>query len=81
MAVNYRNCAEAQQVVDAITGAGGCAMAVRADVCPEGDVERMVKLVAERLGPVDTLVLNLQTSEDGEPACHQAEDGRTHGQE
>jgi 3-oxoacyl-[acyl-carrier protein] reductase len=59
VAVNYRNsAAEAQQLVDDITGAGGCGMAVQADVCLEGDVERMVKLVGERLGPVDTLVLN-----------------------
>jgi len=59
VAVNYRNsAAEAEQVVADITRAGGHAMAVQADVCLEGDVERMVKIVGEQLGPVDTLVLN-----------------------
>lgn len=59
VAVNYRSsAAEAEQVVTDITRAGGHAIAVQADVCLESDVERMVKIVGERLGPVDTLVLN-----------------------
>ncbi len=59
VAVNYRSSAsEAEQVAADINRSGGCAIAVQADVCVESDVERMVKTVGERLGPVDTLVLN-----------------------
>lgn len=59
VAVNYRNsAAEAEQVITDITHDGGHAIAVQADVCVESDVDRMVKIVGERLGPVDTLVLN-----------------------
>ncbi len=59
IAVNYRSsAAEAEQVVNDIMRAGGRAIAVQADVCVESDVERMVNIVGEKLGPVDTLVLN-----------------------
>ncbi len=59
VAVNYRNStAEAEQVVADITQAGGRAMTVQADVRVESDVDRMVNIVGEQLGPVDTLVLN-----------------------
>lgn len=59
VAVNYRSGgAEAEQVVSDIVRAGGKALAVQADVLVESDVERMVNSVSQRLGPVDTLVLN-----------------------
>jgi 3-oxoacyl-[acyl-carrier protein] reductase len=59
VAVNYRSGgAEAEQVVSDIVRAGGKAIGVQADILVESDVERMVNIVSQRLGPVDTLVLN-----------------------
>ena len=59
VAVNYlRNQAAAESVVRAISDAGGCALAVRADVRDADAVADMVASVTDRLGPPDTLVLN-----------------------
>jgi 3-oxoacyl-[acyl-carrier protein] reductase len=59
VAVNYRERAgEAAAVVDAIRKAGGCAMAIGADVSRSADVSSMVAAVGRELGPVDVLVNN-----------------------
>lgn len=57
--VNYRtNAAAARVVVDAITAAGGTALAVAADVAVEEDVVRLFETVDRELGPVGALVNN-----------------------
>jgi glucose 1-dehydrogenase len=59
IAVNYHSHPEqAQAVVDEIAGAGGRAMAVRADVANADDVGRMVDAVRDDLGGLDVLVNN-----------------------
>jgi 3-oxoacyl-[acyl-carrier protein] reductase len=59
VAVNYRSGAEAaQQVVDDIQVAGGTAAAFGADVTDEAGVDELVRQVADRLGPVEVLVVN-----------------------
>jgi 3-oxoacyl-[acyl-carrier protein] reductase len=59
VAVNYREKkAEAEDVVKAIRGAGGKAMAIGADVSKTAEVARMVTEVEQQLGPVDVLVNN-----------------------
>ena len=59
VAVNYLESEEkAKAVVDGITTAGGRAVAVRADVRDQAEVEAMVGWLADELGPIDTLVLN-----------------------
>jgi NAD(P)-dependent dehydrogenase (short-subunit alcohol dehydrogenase family) len=59
VAVNYAADAEgAESVVSAITGKGGRAMAVRADVAAEEDVEAMFGRAQARLGPLTALVNN-----------------------
>ena len=59
VAVNYsRSEAEASETADAITRAGGRAVAVRADVSIAADVRAMVERVERELGRVDVLVNN-----------------------
>lgn len=59
VAVNgLRDDAEALAVVDAIQDAGGLSAAFAADVTDELQVAELVAAVADRLGPVDVLVLN-----------------------
>jgi 3-oxoacyl-[acyl-carrier protein] reductase len=59
VAVNYRERArEAADVVEAIVGKGGRAMAIGADVSRSGDVTAMVAAVERDLGQVDILVNN-----------------------
>jgi 3-oxoacyl-[acyl-carrier protein] reductase len=59
VAVNgVREAAELHAVVDAIEGSGGVAAAFVADVTDELQVVELVARVADRLGPVDVLVLN-----------------------
>jgi 3-oxoacyl-[acyl-carrier protein] reductase len=59
VAVNYHQSAQAAQaVVDAIAAEGGTAVAVRADTREAAQVEAMVQTAQEKLGPVDTLVVN-----------------------
>ena len=57
--INYRSDeAAARAVVDAITGSGGEAIAVQADVSDEAQVERMFREVDARFGRLDALVNN-----------------------
>ncbi len=57
--VNYhRNEPAARAVVDAITDAGGTAIAVPADIGRTSDVERLFATVDDRLGPLTALVNN-----------------------
>lgn len=57
--VNYhRNQDAAQGVVADIRKAGGHALAVQASVDDAGQVEAMVRETEEKLGPIDTLVMN-----------------------
>jgi NAD(P)-dependent dehydrogenase (short-subunit alcohol dehydrogenase family) len=57
--VNYRSSAEeADEVVRAITAAGGEAMAIRADVTEADQVDAMVREIEQRWGGVDVLVHN-----------------------
>jgi len=57
--VNYlRDVAAARATVEAITGAGGEAIAVAADVAAEEDVMRLFDTVDRDLGPVAALVNN-----------------------
>lgn len=66
VAVNYAtNAAAADEVVALIAAAGGRAMAYRADVSREDEVDRMFALVAEDLGPVAVLVNNAGITRDG----------------
>src|SRR5215216_5050012 len=59
VAVNYRERArEADALVNDITGAGGRAMAIAADVSQTGAVAKMVEQMTSGLGPVDILVNN-----------------------
>ena len=57
--VNYAADAEgAESVVSAITGTGGRAVAARADVASERDVEAMFGQALEQMGPLTALVNN-----------------------
>ncbi|MDI1287483.1 MAG: SDR family NAD(P)-dependent oxidoreductase [Reyranella sp.] len=59
VAVNYRERAkEAGDVVDAIRGKGGRAMAVGADVSRSAEVSAMMAAIERDLGPIDILVNN-----------------------
>ena len=59
VAVNYRERAkEAADVIEAIRGKGGRAMAIGADVSRSAEVTAMVAAVERDLGPVDILVNN-----------------------
>lgn len=57
--VNYANDRTgAEEVVKAITAAGGCAVAVQADVSRAGDVTRLFEQAINAFGPLDILVNN-----------------------
>ncbi len=59
VAVNgLRGEAQAREVASSIRAGGGIADAFRADVTDEGQVAGLVATVADRLGPIDVLVLN-----------------------
>jgi 3-oxoacyl-[acyl-carrier protein] reductase len=59
VAVNFRSGARAaDEVVAAIRSFGQDAIAIRADVAEENDVERMVDAVVDRFGRIDILVSN-----------------------
>ena len=59
VAVNYfQSAAPAESVVAAIRSAGGTAVAVRADVRDQAQVQAMVAETEKALGPIDTLVSN-----------------------
>jgi NAD(P)-dependent dehydrogenase (short-subunit alcohol dehydrogenase family) len=60
--VNYRSsAAQADEVVAAITGSGGEAVAIRADVTVPAEVTAMLKQVNDRWGTVDVLAHNALT--------------------
>jgi 3-oxoacyl-[acyl-carrier protein] reductase len=64
VAVNYRTqAAAADDVVGQITGAGGHAIAVRADVSVAADVAAMVDSITKQLGAVSILVNNAGIAE------------------
>ncbi|HAA31441.1 MAG TPA: short-chain dehydrogenase [Cyanobacteria bacterium UBA8553] len=76
VAVNYFGSeAAAQQVVSDIEAAGGRAIAVRADVHDQQQVEAMVQQVAEQFGAVDTLVINAAGHFEIAPFIHLSWDG------
>jgi 3-oxoacyl-[acyl-carrier protein] reductase len=59
VAIGYHtNQAGAEQVRDAITHAGGKAIAIRADVRRSADVRALVETASGQLGPIDILVNN-----------------------
>ncbi|MEA2023704.1 MAG: 3-oxoacyl-[acyl-carrier-protein] reductase [Actinomycetota bacterium] len=65
VAINYAtNSAAADDVVEAITGNGGTAIAVRADVGDADAVAAMFETVEEELGRVDVLVNNAGITRD-----------------
>jgi 3-oxoacyl-[acyl-carrier protein] reductase len=65
VAVNYTaNKKAADDTVDAITAAGGEAIAVQADVGDPDAVEAMFAAVSEQLGPVEILVNNAGITRD-----------------
>src|SRR5690242_15638171 len=63
--VNYNSSeAAAQEVVSAIAGAGGKAMALRGDVSKVDDANTLIKATVDALGKVDILVNNAGTTRD-----------------
>jgi 3-oxoacyl-[acyl-carrier protein] reductase len=57
--VNYnRSATEAQEVVAAIEAEGGRALAVQASIAHPDQIAAMVQEVEQKLGPIDTLVMN-----------------------
>ena len=64
--VNYSNsAAAADEVVAAITTAGGKAYALQANVSVEAEVDGLIKTVLERSGRLDVLVNNAGITRDG----------------
>ena len=64
--VNYASSAEAaEQVVSAITTAGGSAYALKADVSQEDQVEQLIGAVLEKSGRIDVLINNAGITRDG----------------
>ncbi len=53
-----RNRAGAEQVLKKITGAGGRAVAVQADVTRSSEVDSLIKQAVDAFGPIDILVNN-----------------------
>ena len=63
VAVNYRNSEkEAEEVVAAVTEAGGEAFAIRADVARDAEARALVAAATERFGRLDVLVNNAGTT-------------------
>ena len=63
--VNYNSsAAAAQEVVDAITAAGGRAIAVRGDVSKAEDASALIKAAIDTYGRLDILVNNAGTTRD-----------------
>ncbi len=54
----FHNRKGAEQGREAIVSAGGKAIAIRADVCQESEIRRLVKSTVDELGPIDILVNN-----------------------
>lgn len=75
VAVNYASHqAEAQQVVDDITAAGGRALAVQADVSDPEAARRMFDTVEVQLGPVTVLINNAGVMPSGLPHLADTDD-------
>ena len=73
--VNYTADAEgAESVVSAITGTGGRAVAVRADVASEDDVAAMFRRAQEQMGPLTALVNNAGAAAEQAHIDEQRED-------
>ncbi|MCU0465491.1 MAG: 3-oxoacyl-[acyl-carrier-protein] reductase [Anaerolineae bacterium] len=73
--VNYNSSpAAAEEVVAEITGAGGKAIAVQANVSDEAQVEALFKAAVEALGKVDILVNNAGVTRDNLIIRMKAED-------
>jgi len=65
VAVNYIDAPDAAQaVVDTIAAAGGRAIAVKADVSSESDVQAMFRQVIQEFGTIDILVNNAGLQRD-----------------
>ncbi len=65
VAVNYQsNDAKAHEVLDEITGFGGTAMLVKANVANSGEARAMVKKVVDDWGRIDVLVNNAGITRD-----------------
>jgi len=76
--VNYAADADgANSVVSAITDKGGRAVAVRADVASEDDVESMFSLAQEQMGPLTALVNNAGAAGEVAHIDEQHEDSLT----
>jgi NAD(P)-dependent dehydrogenase (short-subunit alcohol dehydrogenase family) len=76
--VNYAADAEgAESVVSAITGTGGRAVALRADVASEDDVEAMFRRAQEQMGPLTALVNNAGAAAEQAHIDEQREDALT----
>ncbi len=54
----FHNQKGAEEARAGIASAGGKAIAIRADVCQENEIRRLVKSAADELGPIDILVNN-----------------------
>ena len=64
--VNYASSAEAaEQVVSAITTAGGSSYALKADVSQEDQVEQLIGAVLEKSSRIDVLINNAGITRDG----------------
>lgn len=64
--VNYAsNDACANEVCDYITGFGGKAMAIKANICQTADVDRMFKTIQKEFGKLSILVNNAGIVDDG----------------
>ena len=55
------------ETVDAIEADGGRAVAIRADLADEGDIDRLVDEARAALGPIDLLVNNAALTVPGRP--------------
>ena len=76
--VNYAtDAAGAESVVSGVTGAGGRAVAVRADVASEEDVEAMFGRAKEQMGPLTALVNNAGATGELAHVAEQHEDALT----
>ena len=73
--VNYQQNAEAaHQVVESITGSGGAAMAVQADVATEEGANALIKAAIDTYGKLDILINNAGVTRDNVIMLMSAED-------
>jgi NAD(P)-dependent dehydrogenase (short-subunit alcohol dehydrogenase family) len=67
VAVTARTAAELEDVVGAVTAAGGRAVALRADLADRDAPARLVREATEKLGPVEVLVNNAGVGSSADP--------------